>query len=57
MTTPRGHLRLVVDEPPEPYEVTATPDWPPVAIPGQPGCLRHYVDGQQVDRPIADQRN
>lgn len=46
------HLHLVVDDPPpEPYEVTATPDWPPVAIPGRPGWRRHYIDGQQVDLP------
>ena len=45
------HLQLVRDEPPEPHEVTATPDWPPVAIPGRPGWRRQYVDGQQVDLP------
>jgi len=46
------HLRLVSDEPdPEPYEVTATPDWPAVAIPGRPGWWRHCIDGQQVDLP------
>lgn len=47
-----SHLRLVPDEPdPGPYEVTATPDWPPVAIPGRPGWWRHHIDGQQVDLP------
>lgn len=52
------HLRLVPDEPtPEPYEVTATPDWPPVAIPGRPGWWRHCIDGKQVDLPTNDQTN
>jgi hypothetical protein len=52
------HLHLVPDEPPpEPYDVTATPDWPPVAIPGRPGWRRHYIDGQQVDLPTNDQTN
>jgi hypothetical protein len=46
------HLRLVPDEPePSPYEITASPDWPPVAIPGRPGWWRHYENGQQVDLP------
>lgn len=45
------HLRLVVDEPPEPHEVVATKGWPPVAIPGRPGWWRHHIDGQQVDLP------
>jgi hypothetical protein len=45
------HLRLVVDEPPEPYEVAATEGWPPVAIPGRPGWWRHCIDGQQIDLP------
>jgi hypothetical protein len=49
-----SHLRLVPDEPPEPHEVTATPDWPPVAIPGHPGWWRHCIDGQQVDLPHND---
>jgi hypothetical protein len=31
--------------------VTATPGWPPVAIPGRPGCYRHLIDGRQVDLP------
>jgi hypothetical protein len=48
------HLRLVTDEQPERYEVTATPDWPPVAIPGRPGWWRHCIDGQQVDLPHND---
>lgn len=52
------HLRLVPDEPdPQPYEVTATPDWPPVAIPGRPGWRRHHIDGKQVDLPNTDQTN
>lgn len=52
------HLQLVRDEPQsEPYQVTATPDWPPVAIPGRPGCWRHYIDGQQVDLPHNDPTN
>ena len=45
------HLRLVVDEPPEPHEVVAAKGWPPVAIPGRPGWWRHCIDGQQVDLP------
>lgn len=36
---------------PRPYEVVATPGWPPVAIPGRPGWWRHCVDGVQVDLP------
>lgn len=51
------HLRLVPDEPSKPHEVTATPDWPPVAIPGRPSWWRHCIDGQQVDLPIDDQTN
>lgn len=52
------HLRLVHDEQePERYEVTAAPDWPPVAIPGRPGWWRHCIDGQQVDLPTNDQTN
>lgn len=31
--------------------VLATPGWPPVAIPGQPGWWRHTINGQQVDLP------
>jgi hypothetical protein len=34
-----------------PREVTATPGWPPVAIPGRPGWWRHCIDGQQTDLP------
>ncbi|MFJ7154650.1 hypothetical protein ACIQUQ_06900 [Streptomyces sp. NPDC101118] len=34
-----------------PHEVTATPGWPPVAIPGRPGWWRHWIDGKQVDLP------
>jgi hypothetical protein len=46
------HLRLVPDEPPpEPYEVSATPHWPPVRIPGRPGWWRHCINGEQVDLP------
>ncbi|MFE0039395.1 hypothetical protein [Streptomyces sp. NPDC059015] len=48
------HLHLVRDEPPPPYEVTATPGWPPVAIPGRPGWWRHHINGQQVDLPHND---
>lgn len=52
------HLRLVPDAPAtEPYEVTATPDWPPVTIPGRPGWRRHHIDGQQVDLPANEQTN
>lgn len=36
---------------PRPYEVVATPDWPPVAIPGHPGWWRHHINGEQVDLP------
>lgn len=39
---------------PCPYEVRATPGWPPVAIPGQPGWWRHHIDGKQVDLPTND---
>lgn len=35
----------------EPRPLTATPGWPPVAIPGRPGWWRHLIDGQQVDLP------
>jgi hypothetical protein len=35
----------------QPRHVTATPGWPPVAIPGRPGWYRHYVNGRQVDAP------
>ncbi|WP_411146985.1 hypothetical protein [Streptomyces sp. x-80] len=32
--------------------VTATPTWPPVAIPGRPGWVRTLTpDGRQLDRP------
>jgi hypothetical protein len=49
------HLRLVPDDPPpEPYEVTSTPNWPPVAIPGRPGWWRHCINGEQVDLPHND---
>lgn len=41
--------RFAREEQSEPYEVTATPGWPPVAIPGRPGWYRHWVDGRQVD--------
>lgn len=37
---------------PKPYRVTATPGWPPVAIPGRPGWYRHHgPDGEQTDLP------
>lgn len=29
--------------------VQASKGWPPVAIPGRPGCYRHLVNGRQVD--------
>ncbi|MFE3326843.1 hypothetical protein [Streptomyces sp. NPDC059176] len=48
------HLRLVPDEPPPPYEVTATDGWPPIRIPGRPGWWRHHINGQQVDLPHND---
>jgi len=51
---PVRHLRIVRDEPPPRYEVTATPEWPPVAIPGRPGWWRHCIDDQQVDLPHND---
>ncbi|MFF2955597.1 hypothetical protein ACFVVU_30150 [Kitasatospora sp. NPDC057965] len=31
--------------------VSASPGWPPVAIPGQPGWHRHHRDGRQADLP------
>lgn len=31
--------------------VSASPGWPPVAIPGHPGWWRHWIDGEQVDLP------
>ncbi|WP_017239524.1 DUF2742 domain-containing protein [Streptomyces sp. SS] len=34
-----------------PRTITATPGWPPVAIPGRPGWHRHLIDGRQVDLP------
>lgn len=36
--------------------VTATPGWPPVAIPGQPGWYRHWINGQQVDLPTNEKQ-
>lgn len=36
---------------PDRDQLRATPDWTPVAIPGRPGWWRHWVDGEQVDRP------
>ncbi|MFP8882622.1 hypothetical protein [Streptomyces mangrovi] len=36
---------------PVPRPVTASPGWPPVAIPGRPGWWRHCIDGQQTDLP------
>lgn len=32
-------------------EITATPGWPPIALPGRPAWYRHLVDGRQVDLP------
>lgn len=40
-----------MEKPPRPYEVRATPSWPPVRIPGRPGWWRHCIDGRQVDLP------
>jgi hypothetical protein len=40
-----------MNTPPQPYEVRATPGWPPIAIPGRPGWWRHLINGQQVDLP------
>ncbi|MGX1116359.1 hypothetical protein RKD37_001722 [Streptomyces ambofaciens] len=37
-----------------PREVTATPGWPPVQIPGHPGWWRHCINGQQVDLQSRD---
>jgi len=37
-----------------PHEVTATPAWPPIRIPGRPGWWRHFIDGQQTDLPSRD---
>ncbi|MCG6497642.1 hypothetical protein [Kitasatospora sp. A2-31] len=34
--------------------VTATPDWPPIAIPGRPGWRRHLINGHQTD--LSDER-
>ncbi|WP_189106870.1 hypothetical protein [Streptomyces camponoticapitis] len=42
---------MTAEPAPQPREMVATPDWPPVAIPGRPGWWRHHVDGQQVDLP------
>lgn len=36
---------------PEGQPVRATPEWPPIAIPGRPGWRRHCIDGRQVDLP------
>ncbi|MGW1034309.1 DUF2742 domain-containing protein [Streptomyces antibioticus] len=37
---------------PVPRPVVATPDWPPVAVPGRPGWHRHCgPDGAQIDKP------
>jgi hypothetical protein len=49
-------LRIVPDGPPPRYEVTAAPDWPPVAIPGRPGWWRHLIHGEQVDLPTRDRQ-
>lgn len=29
----------------------ATATWPPIALPGRPGWYRHFINGQQTDRP------
>lgn len=37
------------------YEVTATPGWPPIAIPGRPGWWRHCgPSGEQLDLPTSE---
>lgn len=35
--------------PKPPHQLRATPGWPPIAVPGQPGMERHLIDGKQVD--------
>lgn len=47
----RDETRLSGTGPPRARQMVATPDWPPVAIPGRPGIWRHCIDGQQVDLP------
>ncbi|MEU6703882.1 hypothetical protein [Streptomyces wuyuanensis] len=38
-----------------PHQLQATPGWPPIAIPGQPGWFRHCgTTGEQLDLPTAD---
>lgn len=46
-----------MSELPYPYEVRATPGWPPVQIPGRPGWWRHCINGEQVDLPTDDPSN
>lgn len=47
------HTTAELDElatPRPPHQVTATPGWPPIAVPGA-GKWRHNLDGRQVDLP------
>lgn len=44
----------MTEQAPPPRKVTATPNWPPIAIPGRPGWWRHCINGQQVDLPTRD---
>lgn len=37
-------------KPKEPHQVTATPGWPPIRVPGT-RTWRHNLDGRQVDLP------
>lgn len=36
------------------HSIAATPDWPPVAIPGRPGWWRHCLNGEQTDLPTRE---
>jgi len=36
-------------KPKPPHQLRATPGWPPIAVPGQPGMTRHLINGKQVD--------
>lgn len=31
------------------HQLQATPGWPPIAVPGKPGCHRHLISGRQTD--------
>ncbi len=51
-TAPASDEAAPAEEPHRPSrEVTATPGWPPIALPGRPGWYRHLVNGEQVDLP------